>query len=127
VFTAVKVISLKYYSIMITPYEKLIIKRIKQYLKKEKLKQIDLAKKLKWAPNKLSDILKERHPIGKNTLQDLSNIGISIEIKEKESPLKKLNEDDIEIAELAHVLTKEQKEALKTIIHGLAKEKSEVA
>ena len=112
---------------MITPYEKLITKRIKQYLKKAKLKQIDLAKKLKWAPNKLSDILKGRHPIGKNTLQDLSKIGISIEIEEKESPLKKLNEDDLEIAELAHPLTKGQKEALKSIIHELAKKQSEAA
>lgn len=112
---------------MITPYEKLIIKRIRQYLKKEKLKQIDLAKKLKWAPNKLSDILKERHPIGKNSLQDIQTLGISIEIEEKESQLKKIDEDDIEIAEMTHHLTKEQKEALKTIIHGLAKEKYEAA
>lgn len=112
---------------MITPYEKLIIKRIRQYLKKEKLKQIDLAKKLKWAPNKLSDILKERHPIGKNSLHDIQELGISIEIEEKENQLKEFDEDVIEIAEMANHLTKGQKEALKSIIHELAKKQSEAA
>lgn len=110
---------------MITPYEKLITKRIKQYLKKEKLKQIDLAKKLKWAPNKLSDILKERHPIGKNSLQDIKKLGISIEIEDK--TISNFSENQIEIAEITKGLTEDQFEALKTIIHGLAKEKSKAA
>lgn len=112
---------------MKTPYEKLIITRLKQYLKKEKLKQIELADKLQWPPTKLNSILQGRYPIGKNSLQDIQTIGISIEINEKENPLKKLDEDSIEIAEMANHLTKDQKNALKTIILGLAKEKYEAA
>lgn len=112
---------------MRTPYEKLIVRRIKNYIKKEDLKQKDLAQKLDWSTTKLNDVLKGRHPIGKNTLQNISKLGISIEIKGKENRQTKLDEDTLEIAEMANSLTKDQKEALKIIIHGLAKEKSEAA
>lgn len=112
---------------MRTPYEELIVERLKKYQKKEKLKQIELAKRLSWSPTKLNNILQKRDPVGKNLLQQISELGISIEIKEKENQLKEFDKDDIEIAEMAHHLTKGQKEALKTIIHGLAKEKSKAA
>lgn len=110
---------------MLTPYEKLLIRRLRRYLKEEKLKQIELARRLNWTPSKLNDILKGRSPIGKNLLQQISDIGISIDIEEK-MPMN-LDEEDIEIAELAHGLTKEQKEALRTIILGLEKKKHKAA
>lgn len=110
---------------MRTPYEKLIIKRIKQYLKKEKLKQIELANKLEWPATKLNSIIQGRYPIGKNSLQDIKKVGISIEIEDKR--ISNFSENQIEIAEITKGLTENQFEALKTIIHGLAKEKSEAA
>lgn len=115
----------KYFYNVTSPYEKLIIKRIQQYLKKEKLKQKELANKLNWSPTKLNDILKKRHPIGKNSLHDIKKLGISIEIEDK--AISNFNENQIEIAEITKGLTEDQFEALKTIIHGLAKEKSKAA
>lgn len=112
---------------MRTPYEELIVERLKRYQKKEKIKQIELAERLRWSPTKLNNILQKRDPVGKNLLQQISELGISIEIKEKENALKKLDDDDIEIAEMAHHLTKGQKDALKSIIHELAKKQSEAA
>ncbi|MBI3756157.1 MAG: helix-turn-helix transcriptional regulator [Deltaproteobacteria bacterium] len=107
---------------MLTQYEKLIIKRLREYQKKQKLKQKELAHRLNWSPSKLNDILKGRSPIGKNLLQQISDKGISIDIEEK-TPANRTNKEDIELTELVHELiqkfTKEQKHALKTIISGL--------
>lgn len=112
---------------MRTPYEELIVKRLKKYQKKEKIKQIELAKRLSWSPTKLNNILQKRDPVGKNLLQQISELGISIELNEKESQLKEFDEDVIEIAEMAKHLTKGQKDALKSIILELAKKQSEAA
>lgn len=105
-------------------YEKLIIQRLERYLKKEKITQKELAERLEWTPQDLNNILKGRSPLGKSRqLHITKKLKISLKIDQTAG----LNEDDIEIAEMAHGLSKEQKEALKTIIHGLAKEKSEAA
>lgn len=111
---------------MLTPYEKLIIKRLREYQKKQKLKQKEFARHLNWSPSKLNDILKERSPVGKNLLQQISDKGISIDIEEK-TPANRSNKEDVELTELVHELiqkfTKDQKQALKTILLGLDKKK----
>ncbi len=109
---------------MITAYEELIIQRLERYIEKKNITQVELAKKLDWRPQDLNDILKRRRSLGKTRQAHITKkLGISLEINQTSN----LNEEDIEIAEMAHHLTKEQKEALKTIIHGLAKEKSKAA
>lgn len=109
---------------MRSSYELMIIERLENYRKKHRLKQKELAERLSWTPQEINDILKGRIPIGRmRQLHIEKKLHISLNIDRTSI----FNEDDIEIAELAHPLTKEQKEALKTIIHGLAKEKSEAA
>lgn len=109
---------------MRSSYELMIIKRLENYRKKHGLKQKDLANRLDWTPQEINDILKERIPIGRTRqLHIEKKLGISLNIDQTLN----LNEDDIEIAQMAHGLTKDEKEALKTIIHGLAKEKTEAA
>ncbi len=105
-------------------YEKMIIQRLKQYIKKEQITQKEAANRLDWTAQDLNNILKGRSPIGKaRQIHIARKLGISLNIDQTSN----LDEDDIEIAEMAHRLTKNQKEALKTIIHGLAKEKSKAA
>ncbi len=113
------------------PYEELIIKRLEEYRKRESISQVELAKRLGWRTADLNDILKGRRPLGKNRQQHIADrlgISLAIEEKHKEEPLLSiLNDEDIEIALLAHSLTKEQKEALRTIILGLEKKKHKAA
>ncbi len=105
------------------PYEELLIKRLEEYRKREGISQVELAKRLGWRTADLNDILKGRRPLGKNRQHHIADeLGISLKIEEKQKEeriLSNLNNEDIEIAELAHELTKKQKEALKTIIVGL--------
>lgn len=109
------------------PYEELLIKRLEEYLKREDISQVELAKRLGWRTADLNDILKGRRPLGKNRQQHIANkLGISLKIEEKQKDeriLFNLSNDDIEIAALAHSLAKEQKTALKTIIIGLRKKR----
>jgi len=113
------------------PYEELLVKRLEGYRRKERISQVELAKRLGWRTADLNDILKGRRPLGKNRQQHIANrLGISLKIEEKqkeEKILSNLSEEDIELAELAHELSKEQKEALKTIILGLEKKKHKAA
>lgn len=105
-------------------YEKMIIHRLIQYLKKERITQKEAANRLDWTAQDLNNILKGRSPIGKaRQLHIAKKLGISLNI----DPTSNLDEDDIEIAEMAHHLTKGQKDALKSIIHELAKKQSEAA
>lgn len=109
---------------MKNPYEELLIKRIKEYQRKEKITQTELAKRLEWRITDLNDILKGRRPLGKNRqIHVAKQLNISLELPN----IPYFNENILEIAELADKLTEEQQEALKTIIHGLAKKQSEAA
>lgn len=109
---------------MRSSYELMIIERLENYRKKHELKQKELAEKLDWTPQEVNDILKGRIPIGKTRQLHISKkLKISLNIDQTSN----LNEDDIEIAEMAHHLTKGQKDALKSIIHELAKKQSEAA
>lgn len=109
---------------MKNPYEEILIKRIKEYQIKEQITQTELAKRLEWRIADLNDILKSRRPLGKNRqIHVAKKLGISLDIDQTTN----LDNDDLEIAEMAHHLTKSQKQAIKAIIHEFAKKESEAA
>lgn len=105
-------------------YEKLIIQRMRQYLKKERITQREAANRLDWTAQDLNNILQGRSPLGKaRQLHIAKKLGISLDIDQTTN----LDNDDLEIAEMAHHLTKSQKQAIKAIIHEFAKKESEAA